>query len=470
MRNKTSASPAKKPWGGRFKESTDSLMETFSASISFDKRLYDCDIEGSIAHCKMLGRCKIITSIESKKIIKGLQRILRECDEGRFEFSVRLEDIHMNIESRLREIIGPVAGKLHTARSRNDQVCLDIRLYLRKEVEDIVSEISSLCKALVVIAQKNIDRVIPGYTHLQRAQPVLLSHHMLAYVEMMLRDKERFLDAYKRINVMPLGSAALAGTNFCIDRKITAKLLRFPKISHNSMDAVADRDFAAEFCSASALLMMHLSRFCEEIVIWNSCEFGFLELSDAFTTGSSIMPQKKNPDAAELIRGKSGRVFGNLVSLLTMMKGLPLAYNKDLQEDKEPLFDTAETVKGCLIVFTGMMKSAKFIPITKKELETSGFLTATDLADYLVLKGLPFRDAHEITGKTVAFCLEKDKTLTDLSLPELRKISKRFDKDVFEHIALNNSVNRKNIYGGTAKKQVRAQINRLTKKLKQKGK
>jgi argininosuccinate lyase len=470
MKNKTGASPVKKLWGGRFKQSTDELMETFSASISFDKRLYDCDIEGSIAHCKMLARCKIISSAESKKIIKGLQRILRECDEGRFEFSVRLEDIHMNIESRLREIIGPVAGKLHTARSRNDQVCLDIRLYLRKEVEDIVGELNSLCKALVAIAQKNIDHVIPGYTHLQRAQPVLLSHHLLAYVEMMLRDKERFLDAYKRINVMPLGSAALAGTNFPIDRKITAKLLRFPEISHNSMDAVADRDFAAEFCSASALVMMHLSRFCEEVVIWNSSEFGFLELSDAFTTGSSIMPQKKNPDAAELIRGKSGRVFGNLVSLLTLMKGLPLAYNKDLQEDKEPLFDTTETVKVCLRIFTDMMKSAKFIPIPQKELEASGFLTATDLADYLVLKGVPFRDAHEITGKTVAFCLEKEKTLTDLSLPELRKISKRFDKDVFEHIALNNSVDRKNVYGGTAKKQVRAQITRLTKKLKQKGK
>ena len=466
MKNKTDAS--KKLWGGRFKQSTDALMETFSASISFDKRLYDCDIEGSIAHCKMLARCKIITSAESKKIIKGLQRILRECDEGRFEFSVRLEDIHMNIESRLREIIGPVAGKLHTARSRNDQVCLDIRLYLRKEVEDIVGELNSLCKALVAIAKKNIDHVIPGYTHLQRAQPVLLSHHLLAYVEMMLRDKERFLDAYKRINVMPLGSAALAGTNFPIDRKITAKLLRFPEISHNSMDAVADRDFAAEFCSASALVMMHLSRFCEEVVIWNSSEFGFLELSDAFTTGSSIMPQKKNPDAAELIRGKSGRVFGNLVSLLTLMKGLPLAYNKDLQEDKEPLFDTAETVKVCLRIFTDMMKSAKFIPIAKKELEASGFLTATDLADYLVLKGVPFRDAHEITGKTVAFCLEKGKTLTDLSLPELRKISKRFDKDVFDHIALNNSVDRKNVYGGTATTQVRAQITRLTKKLKQK--
>ena len=468
MKNKTGSSSEKKLWGGRFKQSTDALMETFSASISFDKRLYDCDIEGSIAHCKMLARCKIITSAESKKIIKGLQRILRECDEGRFEFSVRLEDIHMNIESRLREIIGPVAGKLHTARSRNDQVCLDIRLYLRKEVEDIVGELNNLCKALVAIAKKNIDHVIPGYTHLQRAQPVLLSHHLLAYVEMMLRDKERFLDAYKRINVMPLGSAALAGTNFPIDRKITAKLLRFPEISHNSMDAVADRDFAAEFCSASALVMMHLSRFCEEIVIWNSSEFGFLELSDAFTTGSSIMPQKKNPDAAELIRGKSGRVFGNLVSLLTLMKGLPLAYNKDLQEDKEPLFDTAETVKVCLRIFTDMMKSAKFIPIAKKELEASGFLTATDLADYLVLKGVPFRDAHEITGKTVAFCLEKEKTLTDISLPELRKISKRFDKNVFEHIALNNSVDRKNVYGGTAKKQVRVQITRLTKKLKQK--
>ena len=456
----------KKLWGGRFKQSTNALMETFSASISFDKRLYDCDIEGSIAHCKMLARCKIITTAESNKIIKGLKRILRECDEGRFKFSDSLEDIHMNIEYRLREIIGPVAGKLHTARSRNDQVCLDIRLYLRKEVDDIVGEINRLSKTLITIAKKNINHLIPGYTHLQRAQPVLLSHHLLAYVEMILRDKERFLDAYKRINVMPLGSAALAGTNFPIDRKITAKLLGFPEISHNSMDAVADRDFAAEFCSASALTMMHLSRFCEEVVIWNSSEFGFIELSDSFTTGSSIMPQKKNPDAAELIRGKSGRVFGNLVSLLTLMKGLPLAYNKDLQEDKEPLFDTAETVKVCLTIFTDMMKSAKFIPIAEKELEASGFLTATDLADYLVLKGVPFREAHELTGKTVAFCLEKNKTLTDLSLAQLRTISKRFDEEVFDHIALQNSVTRKNIYGGTAKNQVRTQITRLTKKLK----
>ena len=375
----------------------------------------------------------------------------------------------MNIESRLSEIVGPVAGKLHTARSRNDQVCLDIRLYLRKEINDIVGELERLSKALVDIAKKNIDICIPGYTHLQRAQPVLLSHHLLAYVEMILRDKERFLDAYKRINIMPLGSAALAGTNFPIDRKITAKLLGFPEISHNSMDAVADRDFAAEFCSASALTMMHLSRFCEEVVIWNSSEFGFLELSDAFTTGSSIMPQKKNPDAAELIRGKSGRVFGNLVSLLTMMKGMPLAYNKDMQEDKEPLFDTSETVKACLRIFTDMIKTAKFIPIPQKELEASGFLTATDLADYMVLKGIPFREAHEITGKTVAYCLENKKTLADLSLAELRKISKRIDKDVFNHIAIKNSMDRKNIYGGTAKKQVRAQILRLIKKLKNKS-
>ena len=456
----------KKIWGGRFKESTDTLMETFSASISFDKRLYACDIEGSIAHCKMLARSKIISPTESQKIQKGLKRILKECDEGRFEFSEKLEDIHMNIESRLKEIIGSTAGKLHTARSRNDQVCLDIRLYLRNEVDETIKEIDSLCKTLVKIAKKNVDRIIPGYTHLQRAQPVLLSHHLLAYVEMLLRDKDRFLDARKRINIMPLGSAALAGTNFPIDRRYTAKLLNFPEVSHNSMDAVADRDFAAEFCSASALLMMHLSRFCEELVIWNSSEFGFIELSDAFTTGSSIMPQKKNPDAAELIRGKSGRVFGNLVALLTLMKGLPLAYNKDMQEDKEPLFDSADTIKTCLKIFTAMIKSSKFKLLSYEELEASGFLTATDMADYLVLKGVPFRDAHEITGKTVAYCLDQKITLGNLSLVELRKISKRFENDVTEHIALKNSVDRKNIYGGTAKKQVMAQILRLMKKLK----
>jgi argininosuccinate lyase len=456
----------KKLWGGRFKQSTDALMETFSASIFFDKRLYACDIEGSIAHCKMLGHCKIITPTESKKIQKGLKQILRECEEGRFQFSEKLEDIHMNIESRLREIIGPSAGKLHTARSRNDQVCLDIRLYLRNEVDETVNEIDRLCKALVALAKKNIDRVMPGYTHLQRAQPILLSHHLLAYVEMLLRDKERFIDARKRINVMPLGSAALAGTNFPIDRQYTAKLLKFPEISHNSMDAVADRDFAAEFCGAAAILMMHLSRFCEELVIWNSSEFGFVELSDAFTTGSSIMPQKKNPDAAELIRGKSGRVFGNLVSLLTLMKGLPLAYNKDLQEDKEPLFDSADTIKVCLKIFTDMMKSTKFKALSLDELESSGFLTATDMADYLVLKGVPFREAHEITGKTVAYCLDEGKTLGKLSLVELRKISGKFGEDVSQHIALENSVDRKNVYGGTATKQVKAQITRLTKKLK----
>jgi argininosuccinate lyase len=455
----------KKIWGGRFKQSTDELMEVFSASISFDKRLYACDIEGSVAHCKMLARCKIISLSESQKIQQGLKQILLECDEGRFKFSHKLEDIHMNIENRLSEIIGPTAGKLHTARSRNDQVCLDIRLYLRNEVDETVEVIKDLCKVLVTLAKNNIEQLIPGYTHLQRAQPVLLSHHLLAYVEMLLRDKDRFMDARKRINIMPLGSAALAGTNFQIDRRYTAKLLKFPEISNNSMDAVADRDFAAEFCSAASLLMMHLSRFCEELIIWNSSEFGFVELSDAFTTGSSIMPQKKNPDAAELIRGKTGRVFGNLMSLLTLMKGLPLAYNKDLQEDKEPLFDSADTIKVCLKVFADMINSAKFIAPPKEELEASGFLTATDMADYLVLKGVPFREAHEITGKTVAYCLDENKTLGNLSMMELEKISNRFEKDVTKHIDLKNSVDRKNIYGGTAKKQVRAQISRLMKNL-----
>ncbi len=438
----------------------------YTVSIHYDRRLFRHDIAGSTAHAKMLAKTGIISDEDARQIIQGLAKICAEIEDGSFPWDASLEDLHMNIESRLRELVGPVGGHLHTGRSRNDQVCLDIRLYLRNEVDETVKEIDRLCKTLVGLAKKNIDRVIPGYTHMQRAQPVLLSHHLLAYAEMLLRDKDRFLDARKRINVMPLGSAALAGTNFPIDRQYTAKLLKFPEISHNSMDAVADRDFAAEFCSASALLMMHLSRFSEELVIWNSSEFGFVELSDAFTTGSSIMPQKKNPDAAELIRGKSGRVFGNLVSLLTLMKGLPLAYNKDLQEDKEPLFDSADTVKTCLKIFTGMMQSAKFKSLSIEELSTSGFLTATDMADYLVLKGVPFREAHEVTGKIVAYCLDNGKTLDKLSLKELRKISKRFDEDVSEHIALKNSVDRKNIYGGTAKKQVKAQISRLTKKLK----
>jgi len=460
----------KKPWSGRFKQSTDTIMEQFSASISFDQRLYSHDIEGSIAHCQMLAKCKIISQTESKKIITGLRRILKEFKSGKFRCDDQLEDIHMNIESRLIKLAGPVGGKLHTARSRNDQVCLDIRLYLREEVEKILRSISQLAKTLLKLAKKHTDTIVPGYTHMQQAQPILLAHHLLAHIEMLVRDRARMEDAWKRINIMPLGSAALSGTGFPIDRKYTAKLLKFPEVSHNSIDSVSDRDFAVEFCSASAILMMHLSRFCEEVVLWSSSEFDWLELSDAYTTGSSIMPQKKNPDAAELIRGKSGRVYGNLVSLLTLMKALPLAYNKDLQEDKEPIFDTVDTVKMSLVILTGMMKSARFKKIPLDRVDISGFLTATDMADYLAGKGVPFRLAHEITGQTVVYCNNTGKNLHNITLKELKKISTKFNADVFNHITLRNSIERKNVYGGTAKKQVLIQIARLDKKLKMKSK
>lgn len=457
----------KKPWGGRFQQSTDSLMERFSASISYDRILYAYDIEGSIAHCRMLAKCKIIKPAEAKKIVGGLRRIAKEFDEGRFEVQERLEDIHMNIENRLAQRIGPVAGKLHTARSRNDQICLDVRMYLRDEVGEILKQIYQLSKTLLGLAKKNIDCIIPGYTHLQRAQPVLLSHHLLAHLEMFLRDRDRLRDGLKRINVMPLGSAALAGTNFPIDRGYVAKLLKFPEVSHNSMDAVSDRDFLIEFCSSAAIIMMHLSRFCEEVVLWSSSEFNMIELSDAFSTGSSIMPQKKNPDPAELIRGKTGRVYGSLVSLLTLMKSLPLAYNRDLQEDKEPLFDTVNTVKMCLAVFNGMIKSAKFKKVSLQKLQSEGFLTATDIADYLVLKGVPFRSAHEITGKIVAYCLQSKKNLAEVSLAEFKKISPKFEEDVRDHISIESSMQRKASYGGTARKNVVQQIERLQKKIEE---
>jgi argininosuccinate lyase len=418
----------------------------------------------------MLAKCKIITQTDSKKIIGGLKRILKEFESGKFECDDRLEDIHMNIETRLTKLIGAVAGKLHTARSRNDQVNLDIRLYLRDEGEEIVRDITVLAKTLLVLARKHTDTIIPGFTHMQQAQPILLAHHLLAYIEMLLRDQERMEDALKRINIMPLGSAALAGTGFPIDRKYTAKLLNFSEVSHNSIDAVSDRDFAIEFCSTIAILMMHLSRFCEEIVLWCSSEFDWLELSDSYTTGSSIMPQKKNPDAAELIRGKSGRVYGNLVTLLTLMKSLPLSYNKDLQEDKEPIFDTVDTSKMSLSIFNGMIKSARFKKIPLNRIDILGFLTATDMADYLAEKGVPFRMAHEITGQTVAHCIESGKNLQTITLKELKDISAYFEKDVFEHIKLENSVQKKNVYGGTAKKQVLVQIARIDKKLRNKPK
>ena len=456
----------KKPWSGRFEKETDKLVEEFTASISFDKRLYKYDTEGSIAHCMMLAKCKIIKNGEADKIIKGLRDIKKEIDSGRFKFDIALEDIHMNIERRLIDKIGTVGGKLHTARSRNDQVALDIRLYLRDEIGEIVSLIRGLKKSIVKKAKGNIDVIMPGYTHLQMAQPVLFSHHLLAYYDMFDRDEERFLDMLKRVNVMPLGSAAMAGTNYPIDRKYVAKLLQFPAVTTNSMDAVGDRDFSIEFLSTSAILMMHLSRFSEELIIWSTSEFGFIELDDSFCTGSSIMPQKKNPDVPELVRGKTGRVYGNLMSLLTTMKSLPLAYNKDMQEDKEPLFDTIDTVKASLLIYSKMIGTIKLNRDRLGEAVFQGFMTATDMADYLVMKGLPFRDAHEVVGKVVSFCIKSHKLLSDLTFYELQKFSKSFKKDIFSFIKTEKSVDRKDVIGGTSKRQVLMRIAEIEKIIK----
>jgi argininosuccinate lyase len=453
----------KKPWSGRFEQATDDLMVRFSASVSFDRRLYAYDIQGSIAHCKTLQKAKLVSAAEAKKIIGGLESIQKEIDSGKFTFSEALEDVHMNIEHRLIEKIGAVGGKLHTGRSRNDQVALDLRLYLRDEIAAIQSLLKKLARTLIGQAKKHVNTIIPGYTHLQRAQPISLAHHLLAYVEMLGRDRGRLDDAFKRVNVMPLGSAALAGSAYPLDRHYTAKLLKFPEVTHNSMDAVSDRDFAVEFLAAASLMMAHLSRFGEELILWSSSECALVELSDAFTTGSSIMPQKKNPDAAELVRGKTGRVYGHLISLLTLLKGQPLAYNKDMQEDKEPLFDTIDTVKTVLEVFEGMMKTAVFKPIPLEALEASGFLTATDIADYLALKGVPFRDAHEVTGKTVGYCIKEGKSLNELTLDEFKQFSPKIQKDIFDYISIEGSVDRKNVYGGTARNRVKEQLQRLGK-------
>lgn len=454
---------AKKSWEGRFTGKTDKTAEKFTASIGFDKRLYKYDIMGSIAHCRMLEKCKIITPAESKKIIKGLKSIEKSIDNGRFQFNDAFEDIHMNIEKKLIDKIGSVGGKLHTARSRNDQVALDIRLYLRDEVEAIQKLISDFCRVLIKLASSNLNIIMPGYTHLQRAQPVLFSHHLLAYVEMFKRDKERFQEILKRVNVLPLGSSALAGTSFPLDRNYAAKLLNFPEISENSLDAVSDRDFSVEFCSASSLLMMHLSRMSEELILWSSSEFSFVELDDSFCTGSSIMPQKKNPDVPELVRGKTGRVYGNLVSLLTMLKSLPLAYNKDMQEDKEPLFDTVDTVKSSLTVFSGMMKKIKINKQKMLEAASGEFSTATEIADYLAKKGVPFRKAHEITGRIVKYCENKNKTLPELSMKEWKSFSDKFDSNVFKAIDIKKSIDNKNLTGGTSSKQVAKRIKELKK-------
>ncbi len=450
-----------KLWGGRFTQPTDKFVEEFTASIDFDKRLYRHDIRGSIAHARMLGRQGIIPQVDVESIIRGLEDILARIEDGSFDFSVSLEDIHMNIEARLSAAIGDAGKRLHTGRSRNDQVALDIRLYLRDELAAIKAYLDRLVDSLLFQAEQNLGVIMPGYTHLQVAQPILFSHHMLAYVEMFRRDSGRMEDCRKRLNALPLGAGALAGTTFPIDREYVADLLDFPEVTRNSLDSVSDRDFALEFMSASSILMMHLSRFSEELILWSSSEFGFLDLSDSFCTGSSIMPQKKNPDVPELVRGKTGRVYGNLVALLTVMKSLPLAYNKDMQEDKEPLFDTIDTVKGSLKVFADMVREMKIRADSMRNAAARGFSTATDVADYLVRKGLPFRDAHEVVGKAVRYCVESGKDLSELPLETWKSFSDKIDSDIFDAITLDASVNARKATGGTAMERVRAEIERI---------
>ncbi|MGH7806913.1 MAG: argininosuccinate lyase [Thermodesulfobacteriota bacterium] len=444
----------KKPWGGRFKKKTHKAAERFSASIDLDKRLYIEDIEGSIAHARMLGQTGIITEKESEKIIKGLKSIQKEIEAGHFAFKEEFEDIHLNIEKRLIERIGDVGGKLHTARSRNDQIVLDERLYLRRGIGEIINLIKGLAEEFISLAEKNIGTVMPLYTHLQRAQPVLISHYLLAYYEMFKRDRDRYLDCLERVNVMPLGAGAGAGTSFPIDRRYVAELLNFPQITRNSIDTASDRDFVVEFISTSAILAMHMSRLAEDLVLWSGKEFEFVDLGDEFTTGSSIMPQKRNPDIAELLRGKTGRVYGNLVSMLTIMKGLPLSYNRDMQEDKEPLFSTLDTVTSSLGVLTQMIKNMKFKPENMKRALNDGFITATDLADYLARKGMPFRQAHDVAGKIVAYAERKKKKLVKLNISELQMFSHVFEEDVFEFITIEGSVSSKRSYGGTARENV----------------
>jgi argininosuccinate lyase len=447
-----------KLWGGRFTQPTDKFVEEFTASIQFDKRLYHQDIRGSIAHARMLGKQGIIPMEDVEKIVHGLQQILQQIENGEFDFSIALEDIHMNIESRLSAKIGEAGKRLHTGRSRNDQVALDIRLYLRDEIVEVATYLDLLIDALLEQAEANLDVIMPGFTHLQTAQPILFSHHLLAYVEMLKRDKGRMEDCLKRVNCMPLGSGALAGTTFPIDREYVAEQLNFPAITRNSLDAVSDRDFALEFLAGSSIVMMHLSRFSEELILWSTSEFRFIELSDGFCTGSSIMPQKKNPDVPELVRGKTGRVYGNLMALLTVMKSLPLAYNKDMQEDKEPLFDTIDTVKGSLKIFADMIREMRVNGAAMRRAAGYGFSTATDVADYLVRKGLPFRDAHEAVGKAVAYCVENEMEITELSLAEWQLFSAKIDNDIFEAITVEASVNARNIPGGTARARVESEI------------
>ncbi len=456
-----------KPWDGRFTERTDTSVEAFTSSIQFDQRLYPYDIQGSVAHCRMLAKVGVITAEESETLVEGLWRIKRELDQGNFEFDDSLEDIHMHIEARLLQLVGKVAQKLHTARSRNDQVALDIRMFLRDATTRIIAGLHDLRRVLVELAEQHVQTVMPGYTHLQRAQPVLLAHHLMAYFEMFSRDSMRFADSLKRTDVMPLGAAALAGTTYPIDRKYTAELLGFPAVSANSMDSVADRDFLLEFLSAAGICMVHFSRLSEELVLWSSAEFGFIELSDAFSTGSSIMPQKKNPDIPELIRGKTGRVIGSLMAELILMKSLPLAYNRDMQEDKPPLFDAVDTLESCLHIAIKMLPAITVKVQRMRAAASVGFLNATDMADYLVGRGIPFRKAHSIVGQAVAFSLEKGKELDELSLNELQGFSKEIEEDLFDQLTLEHMISRRQSIGGTSADNVRAAIERAQKELTQ---
>lgn len=443
-----------KLWGGRFAESTANIVETFTSSIAFDSRLFQQDINGSVAHSKMLAQAGILTGDEADAIIGGLEQIRKEFERGEIEFQDILEDVHMHIESRLFEIIGKTAQKLHTARSRNDQVAVDVRMYLREQLDGIVEQLFDLQRTLLLMADEYQKIIMPGYTHLQRAQPILLSHHLMAYFEMFGRDRERMTDCRKRMNLSPLGAAAMAGTTYPIDRGMTARELHFEGPTRNSIDSVSDRDFALEFVSAAAIVMMHFSRLSEEIILWASSEFKFIELPDAYATGSSIMPQKKNPDVAELTRGKTGKVYGNLMELLTIMKALPLAYNRDMQEDKPALFETVDTLKACIQIYCQMLPKIVFKAERMYQAATTGFVNATDLADYLVTMGMPFREAHHVVGQSVEYALGQNKELDQLTLAELQQFSHLIEADIFDFLKVETVVNRRNSYGGTGAEAV----------------
>lgn len=454
-----------KPWDGRFSQSTDKAVEKFTSSIDVDKALSSYDIKGSIAHLKMLAHESIITEDEADALIRGLSRVEQSIENNELKYSDSLEDIHMHIETALGKEAGETAKKLHTGRSRNDQIALDVRMYLKAETEKIMDLLLLFKKILVKTAKNNIDVVMPGYTHLQRAQPVLFSHHLMAYYEMFKRDYERFEDSMKRTDVMPLGSAALAGTTFPLNRELTKDLLGFAKVSDNSMDSVSDRDFVMEFISHASICMIHLSRFSEELVLWSSSEFSFITISDAFTTGSSIMPQKKNPDVAELVRGKTARVVGNLVSIMTLMKSLPLAYNRDMQEDKEPLFDTVNTLKACIDIYSRMIPGIQINRETMYSASEKGFLNATDLADYLVVKGMPFRSAHSVSGKAVAFAINAGKELHKLEVNDLKQFSDLIEKDIFEYLSIEKMISRRITHGSTGYDNVKKAVENAEKNI-----